>query len=90
MGHFGDLAAGLTHEVEVVVVAEVVDGWSVAHVSVLHHSLVLERLEDPVHGGLGDIGVLGLDGGGEVLGGYMARSGEEGGDDDSALDSGSR
>ncbi len=70
--------------------AEVVDGWSVAHVSVLHHSLVLERLEDPVHGGLGDIGVVGLDGGGEVLGGDMARSVEEGGDDDSALDSGSK
>jgi hypothetical protein len=88
LGDLGDFAAGFAYEVEVVVVAEVVEGGSVAHVGVLDDALAFEGFEDAVDGRLGNVGIVRFDGGGEVVGGDVAGAVEQGGDNDAALHGG--
>jgi hypothetical protein len=68
-----DGVASLAHGVVVDLVGEVVDRPTVAEVDMGHHAQVLERLQRAVHRGEMDVGMVGLDGGGEVVGRDMIR-----------------
>ena len=86
--HLGDRSAALAHQVKVVLVGEVVDGWPMPEVSVLNDALPLEDIQGPVHGRRGDLGMLTVDALGEFLGGHVAGAVQQGRDDDPALDGG--
>jgi hypothetical protein len=83
-----DRSAGLAHQVKVLIVGEVVDGWSMPEVSVLDDALPLEGIQSPVHGRRGDLGMLTVDALGEFLGGHVAGSLEQRSDHGSALNGG--
>jgi len=84
----GDRSAGLAHQVKVLLVGEVVDGWPMPEVSVLDDALPLEGIQGPVHGRRGDLGMLTMDALGEFLGGHVAGSLEQRSDHGSALNGG--
>jgi hypothetical protein len=84
----GDRSTRLAHQVKVLLVGEVVDGWPVPEVSVLDDALPLEGIQSPVHGGRGDLGMLTMDALGELLGGHVAGSLEQRSDHGSALNGG--
>ena len=84
----GDRSAGLAHQVKVLIVGEVVDGWPMPEVSVLDDALPLEGIQSPVHGRRGDLRMLTMDAPGELLGGHVAGSLEQRSDDGSALNGG--
>jgi hypothetical protein len=84
----GDRSAGLAHQVKVLLVREVVDGWPMPEVSVLDDALALEGVQSPVHGRRGDLGMLTVDAPGELLGRHVAGSLEQRSNHGSALNGG--
>jgi hypothetical protein len=70
-------SAGLAHQVKVLLVGKVVDGWPMPEVSVLDDALPLEGVQSPVHGRRGDLGMIVMDALGEFLGGHVAGSLEQ-------------
>ena len=66
------------HEVVMGVLGQVVDGRPVSEVDVVDDTEALELIEEPVDGRLVDVGMAGLDGGGDLLGGGVIGVIEEG------------